>query len=106
MDLEKLYHTARWRRTRARQLAQRPLCAFCQASRGIVTPAEVCDHVEPHHGDLAKFWRGPFQSLCVQCHNSLKRDVEARGFYRGCGLDGYPLDKQNHPFYRVRATVK
>jgi hypothetical protein len=32
--------------------------------RAIVTPATICDHVEPHHGDVNKFWLGPFQSLC------------------------------------------
>jgi hypothetical protein len=23
-------------------------------------PATICDHVEPHHGDVNKFWLGPF----------------------------------------------
>ena len=31
------------------------------------------DHVEPHHGDVNKFWLGPFQSLCKGCHESTKR---------------------------------
>jgi 5-methylcytosine-specific restriction enzyme A len=27
-------------------------------------PATICDHVEPHRGDVNKFWLGPFMSLC------------------------------------------
>jgi 5-methylcytosine-specific restriction enzyme A len=59
------------------------------------------DHVEPHHGDVNKFWLGPFQSLCKGCHESTKRMVETRGFRPDIGLDGWPLDP-NHPVYRTR----
>lgn len=41
-----------------------------------VTAASVCDHIEPHRGDVGKFWSGPFQSLCSPCHNSLKQSEE------------------------------
>jgi hypothetical protein len=44
--------------------ARTPFGAFC-LERGIVTAAEICDHVEPHHGDVNQFWLGPFQSLSV-----------------------------------------
>jgi hypothetical protein len=27
-----------------------------------------CDHGEPHHGDVNKFWLGPFMSLCKRWH--------------------------------------
>src|SRR5262245_46438590 len=46
----KWYSTARWARIRRHQLREQPLCAFC-LERGIVTAAEICDHVEPHHGE-------------------------------------------------------
>src|SRR5262245_6820671 len=74
-------------------------CAFC-LERGIVTAAEICDPVEPHHGDVNKFWLGGFQSLCKRCNVSPTRFVEARGFRPDIGLDGWPLDPR-HPVYQA-----
>lgn len=71
------YKTARWQRLRVGQLTAEPLCRRCIA-QGMVEPATVCDHVEPHKGDEAKFWSGPFQSLCASCHNSAKQKAERR----------------------------
>jgi hypothetical protein len=82
------------------QLREHPLCAFC-FERGIITAAEICDHVEPHHGDVNKFWLGPFQSLCKRYHDSTKRFVETRGFRPDIGLDGMPLDPR-YPVYSRR----
>src|SRR5262249_10141293 len=76
---DKWYSTARWARIRRHQLREHPFCAFC-LERGIVTPAEICDHVEAHRGDVNKFWLGPFQSLCKRCHDrsgSSRRAVSA-----------------------------
>jgi hypothetical protein len=42
-----------------------------------MAPATVCDHVTPHRGDVAKFWSGPFQSLCQPCHDREKQRAEA-----------------------------
>nr|WP_310012296.1 hypothetical protein [Brucella pseudogrignonensis] len=39
----------------------------------------VCDHVEPHRGNEAAFWAGPFQTLCAHCHNSTKARMERSG---------------------------
>jgi hypothetical protein len=50
-DWDKWYSTARWARIRRHQLLEHPLCKYC-AERGIVTPATICNHVEPHRGDL------------------------------------------------------
>lgn len=72
-----LYRYARWKRIRAEQLVREPSCRFC-ALAGIQTPASVCDHVEPHRGSVDLFWRGPFQSLCVECHNRTKQSIERR----------------------------
>ena len=69
------YKTGRWRRLRDMQLNSEPLCRMCvEVDR--LTPATVCDHVEPHRGDETLFWSGPFQSLCVACHNRDKQRIE------------------------------
>jgi 5-methylcytosine-specific restriction enzyme A len=67
------YKTARWKRLRKHQLGQHPLCKFC-LEHGIVTVANVVDHVVPHKGDWNAF--GKLQSLCEPCHKSAKRQIE------------------------------
>jgi len=84
-----LYGTARWKALRANQLRASPLCVSCQ-QLGIVTPATVADHVEPHGGDEHKFWNGKLQSLCKPCHDGAKQALEKTGRERGCDADGYP----------------
>jgi 5-methylcytosine-specific restriction protein A len=84
-ETRRLYSTARWQRLRAAQLADEPLCRFCTEA-GVVTAATVCDHTEPHRGDVDRFWAGPFQSLCASCHNSTKHSLEMGG--RGGGRGG------------------
>lgn len=66
----RLYNNTRWRKLRARQLSHYPLCAYC-LRKGLAVEATVCDHCQPHKGDLIKFWSGPFQSLCKPCHDGL-----------------------------------
>jgi 5-methylcytosine-specific restriction endonuclease McrA len=61
---ENFYKTARWRRLRKFQLMQHPLCKFC-LERGIVTPANVIDHVVPHKGDWTKFVNGKNYRACT-----------------------------------------
>jgi hypothetical protein len=88
----KLYTLTRWRKIRSHQLKIEPLCRIC-ISNGIITPATICDHIEPHRGDMIKFWNGPFQSLCKQCHDSHKQKFEKSGSgYRKIGIDGYPVE--------------
>lgn len=85
------YWTARWKATRLRQLQAEPLCRMCR-DQGRLTPATVCDHVEPHRGDEAKFWRGPFQSICKPCHDGDKQRVERGGKVKAqIGADGWPV---------------
>ena len=93
----KWYSTERWARIRRHQLREHPLCALC-LERGVVEPATICDHIEPHRGDVNKFWLGPFQSLCKPCHDSAKRYVELRGYCSDIGADGWPVDP-HHPVY-------
>src|SRR5262245_39493907 len=76
---DKWYSTARWARIRQHQLREHPLCKYC-LERAIVTPATICDQVEPHTGDPNQFWLGTFMSLCKGFHNSTKRFVELHGF--------------------------
>jgi hypothetical protein len=57
---------------------------FC-LERGIVTAANVVDHVTPHKGD----------------HKSAKQEIELRGYRTDIGLDGCPTD-HNHAFNRAR----
>lgn len=73
-----LYTHSKWRSLRARQLDTEPLCRMC-TRQGRVKLATICDHVEPHRGDLEKFWNGPFQSLCKRCHDSAKQSEEKGG---------------------------
>lgn len=87
-----LYRTPRWRKLRKNQLSIEPLCRIC-SQNGIIKAALICDHVEPHRGNMVKFWNGPFQSLCKQCHDSYKQAFEKSGkIIRKIGVDGYPLE--------------
>lgn len=75
-ETRRLYGTGRWKRLRAYHLGLEPFCRMC-AARGQATEATVCDHLDPHNGDVERFWSGPFQSLCEPCHNTLKQAAEA-----------------------------
>jgi hypothetical protein len=101
-EYRRLYKSPRWRRIRAKQLADEPLCRMCIAE-GRVTPATVCDHLVPHRGDPVKFFEGPFQSLCDQapwrCHSSRKQSIERIGYDATVDDSGLPLDP-GHPFNR------
>jgi 5-methylcytosine-specific restriction endonuclease McrA len=92
------YKAARWQRLCKLQLTQH-MCKFC-LQRGIVTAANVVDHVVPHRGDWTAFCTGKLQSLCEPCHKSTKRQIETYGYRRDIGIDGLPTDP-NHPFNRV-----
>jgi 5-methylcytosine-specific restriction endonuclease McrA len=100
VEYDKFYKTARWKRLRKLQLTQHPLCKFC-LERGAVEPATVVDHVKPHKGNWTEFVTGELQSLCEPRHNSVKQQIELRGYRCDVGIDGYPTDP-NHPFNRAR----
>ena len=76
-----------------------PLCKHC-LEKGLVVPAVIADHVEPHRGDWNSFWLGILQSLCRNCHESGKKYAEHRGFRSDIGEDGWPIDPK-HPTYRA-----
>lgn len=73
-----LYAHRRWRRIRLEQLTKHPICAFCERD-GRIRLATICDHVEPHRGDMKLFWHGARQSLCKPCHDREKQRQEKSG---------------------------
>lgn len=59
----------RWQKVRKMYLRENPLCVECLRV-GIITPATVVDHINPHRGDQDKLWDSDnLQSLCESCHN-------------------------------------
>jgi 5-methylcytosine-specific restriction endonuclease McrA len=91
------YDSAVWRRRSRAQRQRQPLCEDC-LDRGLVIPAEVADHVEPHKGNWNAFRLGALRSLCKLCHDSSKKRTEARGYSSEIGVDGWPTDPR-HPAY-------
>ena len=87
-----LYGTARWKRTRARQLAKEPLCWRC-VKRGLVVEATVCNHTKGHPiGETeGQFWSGPFDSQCATCHSGETAREERGRPLIACGVDGWPV---------------
>ena len=64
----KFYSHSIWPKIRKFQLAKEPLCRLC-ADQGRMTVATVCDHIDPDWEGWNGFIKGPFQSLCRQCHD-------------------------------------
>jgi 5-methylcytosine-specific restriction enzyme A len=75
--VQRLYNSVKWKRIRRLQLSREPWCAACLA-QGNYTEATDVDHIEPHGGDLDKFFTGKLQSLCHSCH-STKTASEVNG---------------------------
>ena len=94
-----MYDSRQWKALRRHVLATEPCCRFCLAL-GLRTRATVVDHIEPHHGRAALFFkRENLQPLCVHHHNGLKQSIEKRKRHAGYDINGYPRDP-NHPSYR------
>ena len=71
----------KWREARLGYLARHPLCVHCLA-KGLVEAATEVDHIEPHRGDMVKFWNAEmWEALCKPCH-SKKTVKEDGGFGR------------------------
>lgn len=74
------YKTSRWQKLRwsilTRDMFTCQRCSRIEAD----TSQLVCDHIEPHRGDEAKFWTGPFQVLCKTCHDRDKQREERRAW--------------------------
>ena len=101
----RLYGTARWKWTRAQQLASHPLCEAC-AKLGRVTAATVCNHTDPDSkSDSETFFAGPFSSLCAPCHDQGEQREEKAGYSFAVDSSGWPTDS-NHPANAGMANVK
>ena len=74
---KKLYNS-RWRKLRKQFLKEHPLCEECKRE-GIVTAAEVVDHVIPHKGNEELFWdESNWQSLCKHHHDAKTAKEDGR----------------------------
>lgn len=109
MDIDKLYRTARWKRTRL-EVFIRDAFACRSCGRGVVgdwpnANAPVCDHIElaveivALEGEEAFFDPDRCQTLCNECHNRVKQSAEKIGYSKQVGTDGWPLDPR-HPTNR------
>ena len=83
----------RWQRAREAFLRRNPLCVFCDRE-GRIELATVVDHVIPHQGDQALFWkRSNWQPLCKVCHDTTKKRMEAGKTQPArIGVDGWPME--------------
>ena len=102
--MAKSLYDRRWRKRRAFQLMEHPLCRLCMEVWGRRSAATIADHIVPHRGDPELF-DGPLQSLCKSCHDSLKQQVEKSGRIKGCDMRGIPLDR-NHPWRKAADAEK
>lgn len=98
------YNTARWQRLRRAHLDLSPACVGCQ-ERGVLTPANVVDHITAiSEGGPAFPGHDGLSSYCASCHGAkTARGGEAgairtRKPRRGCNADGSPLDPA-HPWH-------
>ena len=57
--------SAHWRRIRAKQLREHPLCAVC-TELGLVVPASHVDHID---NDSRNNYMDNLASLCASCHS-------------------------------------
>ena len=77
-----LYKTKRWQKLRDEILLRDMYCCQICGATGAAAGTLVCDHVRGHPADETEtmFWAGPFQTLCFNCHNTIraKEDRDAR----------------------------
>lgn len=77
-----LYNTTRWRKLRERVLRRDYYtCQICGAV-GAAAGKLVCDHARGHppNEDEAMFWRGPFQTVCENCHNTVRKTEDTERY--------------------------
>lgn len=67
--IEPRYNTTQWRNVRELVLQSNPMCVHCE-SVGLITLAEMVDHIEPVRLG-GNFWdMSNLQPLCNSCHAS------------------------------------
>lgn len=73
----KFYTLSCWKRIRKNQLQKEPLCSHCYRVFRRIRKATVCDHEDPCWPEtLEGFTRGPFNSLCRECHEEKSKTVD------------------------------
>lgn len=72
------YNSRTWRKFRATFLEKNPLCVECEAE-GVVTVANVVDHIIPINAGGAELDESNMQSLCITHHNK-KSARESKGY--------------------------
>jgi 5-methylcytosine-specific restriction protein A len=97
VERRKLYKSKAWLQLRALKLANDPLCEYCKA-RGKATPAREVDHWRAviTHPHLALEYDN-LRAACTPCHSSKTRAENSGRPWRGCDLQGHPLDPR-HPW--------
>lgn len=65
---KEFYQSPAWRALRAKFIAANPLCVECR-KKGIITPAQVADHIVPINMGGAALSEDNLQALCHKCHN-------------------------------------
>ena len=63
------YQTYTWRKKRNEYIKHNPLCVHCK-EKGIITKANVVDHITRIKDGGSKLDDNNLQSLCTKCHNS------------------------------------
>ena len=97
--VQKWYWSAKWKRLRQEVLHAQPMCQG-KPCKGKATEATVVDHIVPHRGDSALFWkRSNLQALCRPCHDSWKRRQDVYDSTKGCDVNGLPNDP-SHWWYQ------
>ena len=102
--MSRIYSLRAWQRLRLEALGSEPWCRTCRGL-GLLTPADVVDHVLPvrTHPDLA-LDSANLQPLCKQCHDSAKKEQEARGYHSALDAAGYPVDPAHPANVKARAN--
>ena len=76
---------SKWQKARKTYLDKNPICVRCH-ELGVITQADVVDHIIPHKGNQKLFWdKNNWQALCTSCHNrkTAKEDSSFSGFFKG-----------------------
>ena len=98
-------YNARWRQAREQVLLERPLCEVAQLG-GVDLPSDTVDHLYPHCGIKALFWRREWWVSCDgRWHSGAKQRIEGQGVEALDALAlrlGRPLLSREAPdLYRV-----
>lgn len=63
------YQSRKWRNLRSIKLQMNPICEECER-KGIITPAQMVDHIIPINKGGAPLDLTNLQSLCNRCHSA------------------------------------